>query len=39
MRMNMFAAYDKVKPVTENKGGLNLVVVKLMAVQVTKLLL
>jgi hypothetical protein len=29
MRMNMFAAYDKVKPDIENIKGLNLAVVKL----------
>jgi hypothetical protein len=39
MIMNMFAPQDKVKPDIENIGGLNLVVVKLMTIQVTKLLL
>jgi hypothetical protein len=33
----MFAALDKVKPDTENGRGLNLAVVKLTTVQVTKL--
>jgi hypothetical protein len=37
MKMNMFTALDKTKPETENIGGLNLAVVKLMTVQVTKL--
>jgi hypothetical protein len=37
MRMNMFAVYDKEKPDTENIWGLNLAVIKLTAVQVTKL--
>jgi hypothetical protein len=37
MRMNMFA--DKTKKDTENIRGLNLAVVKLTTVQVTKLLL
>jgi hypothetical protein len=37
MRMNTFAVYDKVKPDIENIKGLNLVVVKLTTVQVTKL--
>jgi hypothetical protein len=35
--MNMFALQDKVKPDIENVRGLNLAVVKLTAVQVTKL--
>jgi hypothetical protein len=39
MRMNMFAASDKAKPDVENIRGLNLVVVKLTTVQVTKYLL
>jgi hypothetical protein len=39
MRMNMFAAQDKVKRDVENIRGLNLVVVKPTTVQVTKLLL
>jgi hypothetical protein len=33
-----FAAQDKVKPDTENTRGLNLVMVKLTTVEVTKLL-
>jgi hypothetical protein len=33
----MFAVLDKTKPEIENRIGLNLVVVKLTAVQVTKL--
>jgi hypothetical protein len=37
MRMNMFTPLDKVKPNTENKRGLSLVVVKLITVHVTKL--
>jgi hypothetical protein len=37
--MNMFAVNDKAKPDTENVRGLNLAVVKLTIVQVTKLLL
>jgi hypothetical protein len=37
MRMHMFAAQDKAKPDTGNIIGLNLVAVKLMTVQVTKL--
>jgi hypothetical protein len=37
MSMNMFVAQDKAKPDIENIGGLNLVVVKLTTVQVTKL--
>jgi hypothetical protein len=37
MRMNMFAAQDKTKPDIENTRDLNLAVVKLTAVQVTKL--
>jgi hypothetical protein len=37
MRMNVFEAYDKAKPDMENIRGLNLAVVKLMNVQVTKL--
>jgi hypothetical protein len=37
MTMNMFAVYGKVKPDTENVRGLNLVLVKLTTVQVTKL--
>jgi hypothetical protein len=36
MRMNMFAELDKVKPDTENLRGLNLAVVKLTTVQVTR---
>jgi hypothetical protein len=36
-RMNTFAVYDKVKPDAENIRGLNLVVVKLTTIQVTKL--
>jgi hypothetical protein len=35
----MFTALDKAKPDTENIRGLNLAVVKLMTVEVTKLLL
>jgi hypothetical protein len=35
--MNVFTVYDKAKPGIGNIRGLNLVVVKLMAVQVTKL--
>jgi hypothetical protein len=37
MRMNMLAVYDKAKPDIENITGLNLAVVKLMTVQLTKL--
>jgi hypothetical protein len=37
MRMNMFAVQDKVKPDVENIRSLNLAVVKLTTVQVTKL--
>jgi hypothetical protein len=37
--MNMFATQDKVNPDIENVRGLNLVGVKLMTIQVTKLLL
>jgi hypothetical protein len=37
MRMNMFVVKDKAKPDTENIRGLNLAVVKLTTVQVTKL--
>jgi hypothetical protein len=37
MRMDMFAAKDKAKPDIENIRGLNLAVVKLTIVQVTKL--
>jgi hypothetical protein len=37
MRMNIFGALVMVKPYTENIRGLNLVVVKLTTVQVTKL--
>jgi hypothetical protein len=37
MRMNMFAVQDKAKPDVENIRGLNLAVVKLTTVQVTKL--
>jgi hypothetical protein len=33
----MSVAYDKAKPDKENTGGLNLAVVKLTTVQVTKL--
>jgi hypothetical protein len=36
MRMNMFAVYDKAKQDIENIRGLNLAVVKLTTVQVTK---
>jgi hypothetical protein len=39
MRMNMFAAYDKGKPDTENTERLNFAVIKLTTVQVTKLAL
>jgi hypothetical protein len=41
MRMNIFAGWDKVKPDIENTRirGLNLEVIKLMTIQVTKLLL
>jgi hypothetical protein len=39
MRMNMFAVQDKAKPDKENMKGLNLAVVKLTTVQMTKLLL
>jgi hypothetical protein len=35
--MNMFAVQDKAKPDTENIKGLNLVVIKLSTVQMTKL--
>jgi hypothetical protein len=35
--INMFAVQDKVKPDIEHIGGLNLAVVKLTTVQVTKL--
>jgi hypothetical protein len=37
MRMNMFAAQDKSKPDMENIRGLNLAVVELTNVQMTKL--
>jgi hypothetical protein len=37
MRMNMFAVLDKAKPDIENIRGLNLAVVKLATVQVTRL--
>jgi hypothetical protein len=37
MRKQMFAVYDKAKPDTENIRGLNLAVVSLTTVQVTKL--
>jgi hypothetical protein len=37
MRMNMFVVQDKAKPDTEDIRGLNLAVVKLRSVQVTKL--
>jgi hypothetical protein len=37
MRMNIFAAWDKAKPDTENVRGLKLAAVKLTTVQVTKL--
>jgi hypothetical protein len=37
MRMNMFTAQDKAKPGIEHIRGLNLTVVKLTAVQMTKL--
>jgi hypothetical protein len=37
MRMNMSAVQEKVKPDTENTRGLNLAVVKLKTIQVTKL--
>jgi hypothetical protein len=37
MGMNMFAVEDKAKPDIENIRGLNLSVVKLKMVQVTKL--
>jgi hypothetical protein len=37
MRMNMFAVYDKAKLDTENIRSLNLAVVKLTTIQVTKL--
>jgi hypothetical protein len=37
MKMNIFAAKDKAKPDVENIRGLNVAVVKLMTVQVTKL--
>jgi hypothetical protein len=37
MRMNMLATSDKEEPDTENIRGLNLAVVKLTTVQVTKL--
>jgi Cu/Ag efflux protein CusF len=39
MRLNMSAAQDNVEPDTENVKGLNLEAVKIMTVQVTKLLL
>jgi hypothetical protein len=39
MKMNMLQAQDKAKPDIENRKGLNLAVVKLLTVQVTKLLL
>jgi hypothetical protein len=35
--MNMFAVYYKVKPDIGNIGGLNLALVKLTTIQVTKL--
>jgi hypothetical protein len=37
MKMQIFATWDKVKPDTENIGGLNLAAVRLTAVQMTKL--
>jgi hypothetical protein len=37
MRMTIFAAQDKANPETEDIRGLNLAVVKLTTVQVTKL--
>jgi hypothetical protein len=37
MRMNMFAVRDKEKPDMDNIWGLNLAVVTLTAIQVTKL--
>jgi hypothetical protein len=37
MRMDMFAAHDRAKPDTENIRGLNLAVVQLTTVLVTKL--
>jgi hypothetical protein len=37
MRIYIFAVYDKVKPDIENIRGLNLAVIKLTTVQVTKL--
>jgi hypothetical protein len=37
MRMNMFAIKEKAKPDIENIRGLNLAVVKLTTVQMTKL--
>jgi hypothetical protein len=37
MRMNMFTAHEKVKLDIENIRGLNLTVVKLTTVQMTKL--
>jgi hypothetical protein len=39
MKMHIFAVLDKVKPNTENIGGLNLAVLKYMTIQVNKLLL
>jgi hypothetical protein len=36
-RMNMFVSYDKAKQGTDNIRGLNLAVVKLTTVQVTKM--
>jgi hypothetical protein len=39
MRMKKFAVQDKAKPDIENIRGLDLAVVKLMTLQVTKLLL
>jgi hypothetical protein len=39
MRMNMFLVQDKAKPDIESIRGLNLTVVKLTTVQMTKLLL
>jgi hypothetical protein len=37
MRINIFTAEDKAKPDNENIKGLNLAVIELMTVQVTKL--
>jgi hypothetical protein len=39
IRMNMFTAYNKVKPDAKNTGGINLTAVELRTVKVTDLLM